>query len=56
MIPILYNANETAFTSLGIGALADATSCVIEEELNGSYEMSLTYPVMVEGSRTSKRG
>lgn len=49
MIPILYQDTETSFTSLGIGALADASSCTVEEELNGSYELALTYPV--EGRR-----
>ena len=45
MIPILYYANETSFTSLGIGALADSTSCQVTEERNGPYELVLKYPV-----------
>ena len=45
MIPILYEANETAFTTLGIGPLGDAIKCVVTEELNGEYELEMTYPV-----------
>lgn len=44
MIPRLYETNETEFTSLGIGELADATSCKVTEERNGSYELELEYP------------
>lgn len=45
MIPILFDANETAFTSNGIGRLTDAVSCVVTEERNGQYELALEYPV-----------
>lgn len=45
MIPILYEANETEFTTLGIGPLGDAIKCVVTEELNGEYELEMTYPV-----------
>lgn len=45
MIPILYEANETDFTTLGIGPLADAIKCIVTEELNGAYELEMTYPV-----------
>ena len=45
MIPILYPANETAFTSEGIGPLSDVLSCYVEEERNGSYELEMEYPV-----------
>ena len=45
MIPILYPANETSFTTQGIGALTDTISCKITEERNGSYECVLTYPI-----------
>lgn len=45
MIPILYEANETSFTSLGIGPLGDAIKCTVTEELNGEYELEMTYPV-----------
>ena len=45
MIPILYEQTETNFTSNGIGRLADAISCEVDEELNGLYELTLTYPI-----------
>lgn len=44
MIPILYPQNETQFVSNGIGRLSDALFCEVEEELNGMYELTLTYP------------
>lgn len=45
MIPILYEADETAFTSEGIGPLSDVLSCYVEEERNGIYELEMEYPV-----------
>lgn len=45
MIPILYDRNETAFSSMGLGSLADAIRCVVTEERNGLYELELDYPV-----------
>lgn len=45
MIPILYEANETNFTSNGIGRLRDAIKCEITEERNGVYELDLDYPI-----------
>ena len=45
MIPILYEQTENTFTSNGIGRLADAISCEVDEELNGLYELALTYPI-----------
>ena len=45
MKPILYSSTETAFTSLGIGVLADAISCYVDEERNGIYELTRVYPV-----------
>ncbi len=45
MIPILYEANETAFTSNGLGRLSDAISCTVTEEVNGIYELKLIYPL-----------
>ena len=43
MIPILYEANETTFTSNGLGRLSDASRCVVIEERNGSYELEMEY-------------
>ena len=45
MIPILYKADATNFNTYGIGALAEATSCVVKEERNGAYEHTLKYPI-----------
>lgn len=45
MIPILYESTETAFTSNGIGRLADAIECTVTEERNGVYELFLSYPI-----------
>lgn len=44
MIPVLYPSNETTFTSRGYGPLSDCISCVVTEELNGSYALELRYP------------
>ena len=45
MIPILYEANETAFTSNGLGRLSDAITCTVTEEVNGAYELKMEYPL-----------
>ncbi len=45
MVPILFESTETAFTSNGVGRLADCLSCVVTEERNGIYECVLTYPI-----------
>ena len=45
MIPILYDKNETAFTSNGIGILSDTTFCNVTEERNGIYEITFSYPI-----------
>lgn len=45
MKPILFPSYETAFTSQGLGALSDAISCVVREERNGEYELTMEYPV-----------
>ena len=45
MIPILYDSNETAFTSNGLGRLRDCISCIVTEERNGIYECDFEYPV-----------
>lgn len=45
MKPILYTSAETAFKTNGLGALADAVSCFVENEVNGAYELEMRYPV-----------
>lgn len=42
---ILFDQNEQAFTSNGLGALPDAASCVVTEERNGEYEVEMEYPL-----------
>lgn len=42
---ILFDHNEQAFTSNGLGALPDAASCVVTEERNGEYEVEMEYPL-----------
>lgn len=50
MIPTLYDPLEsqgvprTDFSTLGIGALTDATSCLVRETLDGEYELTMEYP------------
>lgn len=45
MIPILYDTNETAFISNGLGRLRDCISAVVTEERNGVYELDFSYPI-----------
>lgn len=45
MIPVLYKADTTDFSTFGIGVLAECTSCQVTEERNDSYELTLKYPV-----------
>lgn len=45
MKPRIYPANETAFTSNGLGVLGDSISCNVVEERNDSYELKLVYPI-----------
>ena len=45
MLPVLYAANATDFSSFGHGALTDTISSEITEERNGVFECLLKYPV-----------
>ena len=45
MIPILYEKDETAFVSNGLGRLRDCISCIVTEERNGIYECDFEYPI-----------
>lgn len=45
MKPILYESNETAFTSNGLGRLQDCISCIVYEERNSLFECDFSYPV-----------
>lgn len=45
MRPILYKSTEKNFLTNGVGVLSDVISCVVREERNGSYELTMTYPI-----------
>ena len=45
MNPVLYSPYETSFAHNGIGVLSESISCLCTEVLNGSYEITLVYPV-----------
>lgn len=45
MVPILYEKDETAFISNGLGRLRDMISAVVTEERNGIYELDFEYPM-----------
>ena len=44
MTPYLYEAKEKNYLTNGLGPIADATSCVVTEELNGAFTLKLTVP------------
>lgn len=44
MTPRLYDSS-TGFNGNGIGALPDCVSCTVTEQRNGSFELTLEYPV-----------
>ena len=45
MIPILFESNETSFTSNGLCRLRDIAECRVFEERNGVYECNFSYPI-----------
>lgn len=46
MIPKLFNADETQFQGFGLGGLGVATKCRVTRQLNGAYELEMTYPII----------
>ena len=48
MIPILFEYNETSFTSHGIGDLIDAIECMAMQNDEGEWELSFSYPISGE--------
>ena len=56
MIPILYEANETQFTSNGLGRLVDTIECTVTEQRNGIYEAEFVYPISGENYDLIKEG
>lgn len=45
MIPVLYDGGAIDPRRLGKGKLSDIISCVVHEELNGDFSMTLQYPI-----------
>ena len=45
MFPLIYEKNETAFNSNGLGALSECIRCEVTEELNGIFEMEFDVPI-----------
>lgn len=45
MVPILFSPTSTEFNTNGLGRLSDANKCIVREELNGEYELEMTYPL-----------
>lgn len=44
--PILYSSVDTYLTSPGLGGLGACTSCRVTRQLNGKYELEMTYPII----------
>ena len=44
MYPIIYAEKEIEFQTLGYGVLSDCLSCIVSEELNGQYILTMKYP------------
>lgn len=45
MIPILYDKTATDFSLNGLGRLAETIECRVTEEINGIFELELSYPM-----------
>lgn len=41
----LYPSSEIDFSTNGLGSLNEASSCIVTEEANGSFELELVYPI-----------
>lgn len=41
----LYSPTATDFTNNGLGSLVDAVSCLVDQKINGEYELTMKYPV-----------
>ena len=44
MVPVLFSATATDFTTNGIGRLTDTLACIVSEERNGAYILNATVP------------
>ena len=45
MIPVLYDGGSIDPRRLGKGKLTDVISCVVHEELNGEFSLTMQYPI-----------
>lgn len=45
MNPVLYESTESTFETNGLGVLSDTISCQVVEERNGTFEITLEYPL-----------
>ena len=45
MRPVLFPSDATQFNTNGIGVLSGAVSCLVTQDLNGKYELTMKYPV-----------
>ena len=41
----LFESTDSDFSTNGIGTLTDPINCKVDEELNGKYETTMTYPI-----------
>lgn len=41
----LYSPTATDFTNNGLGTLVDTVSCLVNQKINGEYELTMKYPV-----------
>ena len=41
----LYSPTAADFTNNGLGTLVDAVSCLVNQKINGEYELTMKYPV-----------
>ena len=48
--PVIYDGAERTFSSLGLGVLKDGVTCLVTEEVNGRFELEMTYPVAGAGA------
>lgn len=44
MIPYIFPAGTTDFSTFGLGGAGGAISCTVQEELNGMFELEMEYP------------
>lgn len=54
MIPILFGDKETLFQGMGLGGLGAASRCRVTRQLNGAYELEMTYPILGRRFRALK--